>query len=112
MGFPTVRGGVRYLLCVAAVPDAEHAGEVAPNPYALTCGDLARQSAARRHAAGDQGAGGADAGARAQSTSRGAGLSASRAVGDAGLAAVHTIRLLSNIRSGILKLECVLYNLS
>lgn len=61
MRFPTVRGGLRYLLCVAAtsavaagcgdearrvagVPDAEHASEVARNPYALTCGDLARQS--------------------------------------------------------------------
>jgi hypothetical protein len=61
MRFPSVHGGLRYLLSLAAasavaagcgdeerrvagVPDAEHASEVARNPYALTCGDLARQS--------------------------------------------------------------------
>src|SRR5688500_17493144 len=61
MRCPSVRGGLCYLLGLAAevavgpgwraeerrvsgVPDAEHASEVARNPYALTCGDLARQS--------------------------------------------------------------------
>jgi hypothetical protein len=29
---------------VAGTPDADHASEVARNPYALTCGDLARQT--------------------------------------------------------------------
>ena len=29
---------------MAGVPDPEHAAEVARNPYALTCGDVARQS--------------------------------------------------------------------
>jgi hypothetical protein len=29
---------------VAGVPDPQHAAEVARNPYALTCGDVARQS--------------------------------------------------------------------
>jgi hypothetical protein len=61
MRLPSVHRGLRYLLGLAAasalaagcgdderrvsgVPDAEHAREVARDPYALTCGDLARQS--------------------------------------------------------------------
>jgi hypothetical protein len=61
MRFPSGRGGLTYVFCLAAAaavaagcgdeerrvsgdPDPEHAREVARNPYALTCGDVARQS--------------------------------------------------------------------
>jgi hypothetical protein len=59
MRLPRVHRGLRYLLGFAAASavaagcgdeerrvsgDPEHAREVARNPYALTCGDLARQS--------------------------------------------------------------------
>jgi hypothetical protein len=61
MRLPTVHRGLRYLLGFAAAstvaagcgdedrgvsgdPDPEHVAEVARDPYALTCGDVARQS--------------------------------------------------------------------
>jgi hypothetical protein len=61
MRFPSRRGGLTYVFCLAAAsavaagcgdderrvsgdPDPEHVGEVARDPYALTCSDVARQS--------------------------------------------------------------------
>jgi hypothetical protein len=62
MRFPSGRGGLTYVFCLAAAaavaagcgdeeerrvtgdPDPDHVREVARNPYALTCGDVARQS--------------------------------------------------------------------